>query len=100
MIRLETPKVTRLRKTPTRPLSIAALAAVTLLAGCSGGGSISLGSGQTADPATVDFPVAYVKRSIPPNDDDLRQRASHVAQHALSGVRDARCCCCGGAGTS
>ena len=74
MIRLETPKVTRLRKTPTRPLSIAALAAVTLLAGCSGGGSISLGSGQTADPATVDFPVAYVKRSIPPNDDDLRQR--------------------------
>ncbi len=74
MIRRETPKVNRLRKTPTRILSLAALAAVTLLAGCSGGGSISLGSGQTADPATVDFPIAYVKRTIPANDDDLRQR--------------------------
>ncbi len=66
--------MTRLRKTPTRILALAALAAVTLLAGCSGDGSISLGSGQTADPATVDFPVAYVKRSIPTTDDDLRQR--------------------------
>jgi len=44
-----------------------------LLAACSGGGSINLGSGQTADPATVDFPVAYVKRSIPTMQDDLRQ---------------------------
>lgn len=43
------------------------------LAACSGGGSIDIGSGQGADPATVDFPIAYVKRSLPdPMDDDLR----------------------------
>jgi hypothetical protein len=30
---------------------------VTALAGCSGGGSVNVGSGQTPDPATVDFPI-------------------------------------------
>ena len=47
--------------------SAAALALCTLsLAACSGGGSSpSLGSGQGADPATVDFALAYVKRTIP-----------------------------------
>jgi hypothetical protein len=54
---------------------------VIALAGCSSGGSVNLGSGQTADPATIDFPVFYVKRTLvfDPNDptllqqDDLRQ---------------------------
>src|SRR5262249_43602966 len=38
----------------------------------SGGGSIDVGSGQTPDPATIDFPIFYVKRSIPMQTDDLR----------------------------
>jgi hypothetical protein len=54
------------------PVSIAALC-LTLLAACSGGGSVNLGSGQSADPATVDFPVAYVKRTVPEDQDDLTQ---------------------------
>lgn len=43
------------------------------ISACSGGGSVDLGSGQTPDPATVDFPIFYVKRSIPENTDDLRE---------------------------
>lgn len=41
---------------------------VVLLAGCGGGSSSGssdlLGGGQEADPVTVDFPLAYVKRSL------------------------------------
>lgn len=57
-------------------LVTAMLATLTacLLSGCGSGGSVNLGSGQTADPATVDFPVAYVKRTIPMDEDDVRQR--------------------------
>jgi len=46
---------------------------IGLLAGCSGRGSVNVGSGQTPDPATVDFPIFYVKRSIPMNTDNLHQ---------------------------
>ena len=45
----------------------------TALVACSGGGSVNVGSGQTPDPATVDFPIFYVKRTIPEASDDLRQ---------------------------
>jgi hypothetical protein len=47
--------------------SAAAFALSTLaLVGCSGGGGgPSLGSGQGPDPATVDFALAYVKRTLP-----------------------------------
>jgi hypothetical protein len=48
--------------------------AVVLLTACSGGGSVGIGSGQSADPGTVDFPIAYVKRTIPEDPDDLRQQ--------------------------
>ena len=50
------------------------VAALTLgLSACSGGGDIDIGGGQSADPATVDFPIAYVKRTTPdPADDDIR----------------------------
>jgi len=40
-------------------------ALVTLVAACSSGGNISLGKSQVADPATVDFPIFYVKRTVP-----------------------------------
>ncbi len=53
-------------------VSCAALASV--LAACSSGGDVSIGSGQKPDPATVDFPIAYVKRSIPDTtNEDLRE---------------------------
>jgi hypothetical protein len=47
-------------------LWLAGLGALVLTA-CGGGNgdSVSLGSGQGPDPATVDFPIAYVKRSLP-----------------------------------
>ncbi len=50
------------------------IAAALLLAACSSGGSVNIGSGQSADPGTVDFPIAYVKRTIPEDPDDLRQQ--------------------------
>jgi len=54
-----------------RLLGIFGIAAT--LAACSGGGSVSLGSGQAADPGSVDFPVAYVKRTIPMDAGELKQ---------------------------
>ena len=46
--------------------SAAALCAcAVLLGGCSSGGNISLGKSQVADPATVDYPIFYVKRPVP-----------------------------------
>src|SRR5215475_9265091 len=50
----------------------AAAACAALLAGCSGNAHIDVANSQTADPATVDFPIFYVKRTIPPDQDDLR----------------------------
>ena len=42
-----------------------AVSLVTLLDACSGGGSFNIANGQKADPATNDYPIFYVKRSIP-----------------------------------
>ncbi len=56
----------------------AVLAGALALAACSSGGNISLGKSQVADPATVDFPIFYVKRQVPVDNagalrqDDLR----------------------------
>jgi hypothetical protein len=47
---------------------------VTLLAACTqgpGGGGIGLGSGQEPDPATVDFPIFYIRHPIPEDQDDV-----------------------------
>lgn len=54
-------------KAHARRINAAALAvsSALALAACGGGGGVSLGSGQGADPATVDFPIAYVKRTLP-----------------------------------
>jgi len=50
----------------TQPLRVlAGLAAGLALGACSSGGNIALGKSQVADPATVDFPVFYVKRQVP-----------------------------------
>jgi hypothetical protein len=53
--------------------AVAAGVIAGVLAACSGGGSVNVGSGQTPDPATVDFPIFYVKRTIPENTDNLRR---------------------------
>jgi hypothetical protein len=56
-----------------RRLGMPALAAcAALVAGCSGNAHIDVANSQKADPATIDFPIFYVKRTIPPNTDDLR----------------------------
>jgi len=57
---------------------LAACATGLWLAACSGGGSVNLGGGQEADPGTVDFPIAYVKRTIPLEGDDLRGQRDTV----------------------
>lgn len=61
------------RSTSRQPAIALALVTALFVSACSGGGSIDIGRGQAPDPATVDFPIAYVKRSLPrAQDDDLR----------------------------
>jgi hypothetical protein len=55
-------------------LLVASLAA--LLGACSsgsGGTDVTIGSGQNADPVTLDFPVFYVKRPTPDPEDEMLQ---------------------------
>jgi hypothetical protein len=64
------------RALPRRAVVLAV--ALAALAACSSGGNISLGKSQLADPATVDFPIFYVKKAVPVDmtgalmQDDLR----------------------------
>src|SRR5690242_16233177 len=54
-------------------LGVPALAVcAAFIAGCSGNAHIDVANSQSADPATIDFPIFYVKRTIPPDQDDLR----------------------------
>jgi hypothetical protein len=62
------------RITPGGALRGLLLGLVTLLAACTqgpGGGGIGLGSGQQPDPATVDFPIFYIRHQIPEDQDDV-----------------------------
>jgi len=48
--------------------------ACALLSACTegpGGGGIGIGSGQQPDPATVDFPIFYIRHQIPEDQDDV-----------------------------
>ena len=54
------------------------LAVAVGLSACSGGGSVAIADSQSPDPATVDFPIFYVKRTIPPTTDDLRMLRTAV----------------------
>lgn len=48
------------------PIASGAVAFLALfLSACSGGGSFNIQNSQAADPATNDYPIFYVKRSIP-----------------------------------
>ncbi|HEV7606977.1 MAG TPA: hypothetical protein VGO61_06555, partial [Steroidobacteraceae bacterium] len=50
------------------------LGVLGLLAGCTqgpGGGGIGLASGQDPDPATVDFPIFYIRHQVPEDQDNV-----------------------------
>ena len=66
--------------------SMLAVSLLALLIACSGGGEgdggIGISGGQKADPVVLDIPIAYVKRSVPadengdPVSDDMREPAA------------------------
>ncbi len=58
-------RVSRVIRNSTHARRLSAVAALSLLAGCSGDGGIDLGSGQDPDPVVVDIPIAYVKQPLP-----------------------------------
>jgi hypothetical protein len=67
---------------PRRALALLTAALAAGLAACSGGGSVNIANSQAGDPATVDFPVFYVKRQVP-------LKAGTVQQDDLRVLRDA-----------
>lgn len=68
----------RARATVRRLLAPAVVACIALMTGCKENAHIDVADSQSADPATVDFPIFYVKRTIPPSSDDLRLLRSAV----------------------
>jgi hypothetical protein len=69
---------------PARLVVLAALLATTLLAACSsGGGSVTIANSQPPDSQTTDFGIAYVKRTVPTTQDDLRLRRTFLPQADL-----------------
>jgi hypothetical protein len=55
-------------------VALAVAAACSVLAACSSGSNgtdVTIGSGQSQDPVTLDFPVFYVQRPVPDPDDDM-----------------------------
>jgi hypothetical protein len=55
-----------------------------LLAACSsGGGSVTIANSQPADSQTTDFGIAYIKRTVPTTQDDLRLRRTFFPQADL-----------------
>ncbi|HXC58734.1 MAG TPA: hypothetical protein VN645_05420 [Steroidobacteraceae bacterium] len=67
----------------TRGRALVALGAAALISACSGGGSVNLGSGQAADPGSQDFPIAYVKRTIPMMNGQLAQDDVRAVRNTL-----------------
>ena len=57
---------------------LAGLASAAALVGCSGDGSVGVGSGQDPDPVALDFPVAYVKAPVPIVDPNVQQQPTDV----------------------
>jgi hypothetical protein len=59
-------------------------AAALALAACNGGGSVNIANSQAIDGATVDYPIFYVKRSVPTNTDGtLTQDDLRIMSNAL-----------------
>jgi len=53
---------------------VAALMASILVVACSKGDGVQIGTGQTADPVIVDFPIAYIKSPLPTDDNGIFQQ--------------------------
>jgi hypothetical protein len=77
--------------TPTRKIRLVALLVagglLTLLAACTqgpGGGGIGLASGQDPDPATVDFPIFYIRHPIPEDQDNVTRLRPFVEDEEYS----------------
>jgi len=56
----------------------AVCAVLGALAACSPGTNVDIGSGQDADPVAADFPMAYIKRTLPVEQDDLTQQRDAI----------------------
>ena len=50
---------------------VAATMACVLIAACSKGEGVQLGTGQDPDPVVIDFPIAYIKSPIPTDDNGI-----------------------------
>jgi Hydrazine synthase alpha subunit middle domain len=75
-----------LARAGARALMAAAALGVALSA-CSGGGSINIANSQTGDPATIDYPIFYVKRTTPLNaDGTLIQDDLRIMNDAVPGA--------------
>ena len=61
--------------------------AALLVAACTqgpGGGGIGLASGQDPDPATVDFPIFYIRHQVPEEQDDVTRVRPFVEDEEYS----------------
>ena len=61
--------------------------AVLLLPACTqgpGGGGIGLASGQDPDPATVDFPIFYIRHQVPEDQDNVTRVRPFVEDDGYS----------------
>ncbi len=66
-------------------IGVALLAACTI--GCTqgpGGGGIGLAGGQDPDPATVDFPIFYIRHQVPEEQDDVTRVRPFVEDEEYS----------------
>src|ERR1700674_1814222 len=69
--------------TTLRPRAALAAALALGVAACSGGGSVNISNSQVGDPATLDYPIFYVKRTVPVD------KGGNVVQDDLRVMRDA-----------
>src|SRR5687768_8334521 len=63
------------------------LGLAALLAACTqgpGGGGIGIGNGQEPDPATVDFPIFYIRHQVPEEQDDVTRVRPFVEDEEYS----------------
>ncbi len=65
---------------------VIAICTCTVIASCTSGGAGVEGSGQDDDPVVVDFPIAYVKRSLPVelDDNDVEQPAEVILREPVN----------------
>jgi len=53
-------------------LTVASMTGIAAgLSSCGGGDGVDIGSGQSADPVVVDVPLAYIRRPLPLDDNDM-----------------------------